>query len=237
VALLALIDDGAVTVEGHLMSAKEGDPRRARVPLETDLLARLQMRRRFETLLSEGAAAEACTGYQRRLESLGYLVSPKAARRINIARFLVAGLLFTVAVTKVALALGRGHPNVGILIVMAIGAALAARAIRPRHRTRRGERALNAVRALLADARARVSKLTARGRGEEIAIVAAAFGFAVLSEADLPSVRALVPPVALTAGSSGSGSSGWFSSGGSSSCGSSCGGGGCGGGCGGCGSS
>jgi uncharacterized protein (TIGR04222 family) len=148
-----------------------------------------------------------------------------ARRTLFLWALLVLGGL---SAMKIAVAIARGHANIQFLIVLTLAFGWVTwRATHPR-RTRAGDLMLADLERLFGDARNRaLVKSGARTDGQELGLLAAVFGVAVLSE-EMPEAKKLFPQ----GSSSSDGSSSCGSSSGSS-CGSSCGGGG---GCGGCGS-
>ena len=142
---------------------------------------------------------------------------------------LVASVAFLglVAILKIAIALGRGRTNVGLLIVaVPIFGYVIYRIANP-FRTLAGEAMLVDLRQLFRALKDRTWwSIGTPSETQELALVAAVFGISALPGRGAVSEKLFRRPEA--ASSSSCGSSG-------SSCGSSCGG-GCGGGCGGCGS-
>jgi uncharacterized protein (TIGR04222 family) len=154
---------------------------------------------------------------------------PDTPRRAVRAALLLsgAGLLATVAVIKIVVALSRGRTNIGFLIIeAAVFCVLVYKATTPL-RTPPGNALLADLRTLFAGLRDRGESLVQGVDTQDFALLMAVFGMGALPPAF--SFDRLFPQAA-TSSSSGSGC------GTSSACGSSCGGGGCGGGCGGCGS-
>jgi uncharacterized membrane protein YgcG len=186
---------------------------------------------------------EACRAYRAELEDLGYLRSRARAELAGAAAIMLALLLALVAVIKIFVALGRGRTNIGFLLISAVVAVVvvAMKAGVPKLAvSSRGELALENVTALLAGAHQQLRSASSTLRGQELAWIAAAYGFSVFNSA--PDNFAFWPALAFTARPNyqhpvmvGGAGNTWTSSG--SSCGSvsSCGGGGssCGGGCGG----
>jgi uncharacterized protein (TIGR04222 family) len=135
-----------------------------------------------------------------------------------IGGVLVLGL---VALVKIALALGRGRPNVGFLVVAAVAFGYLVYRVATPVRTLAGDAMLADLRQLFSAARQRATTPDPRGGTNELALIAAVFGLGGVGE------RLFRNPAhhASDGGTCGSGGS----------CGSGCGG-SCGGGCGGCGS-
>jgi uncharacterized protein (TIGR04222 family) len=259
VALLTLIDEGRVLVKGRDLSlAPDGVKapptlQSRRSPIEQELLAFLASRpgASVDFIVAMGAGRSACEVYQRELENLGYLRERAKVIRMQVGFACVSMLVVVVALIKIQLAVSRGRTNVGFQIFSAVLALLFAFGLGSgigEWTTTRGQRAVDAAAALLAGTRQRLNAASAALRGQELAWIAAAFGFRVFSAA--ADNFAFWPALAFTssppnrpqgrrtaaAGSSGSSCSTFVSScggGGGSSCGggggASCGGGGCGG--------
>jgi uncharacterized protein (TIGR04222 family) len=141
---------------------------------------------------------------------------------------LVASVAFLglVAILKIAIALGRGRTNVGLLIAaVPIFGYVIYRIANP-FRTLAGEAMLADLRQLFRALKDRTWSIGTPGETQELALVAAVFGISALPGRGAVSEKLFRRPETESASSCGSSGS---------SCGSSCGG-GCGGGCGGCGS-
>ena len=193
---------------------------------------------------SARAAGEAIA---QRVEALG-LTLPRAGR--DGAGLLMAapfGILATIGVAKIAVAISRGRFNLlflCLLVAIVVGLIVAAWRFRP-HCTIRGHLALRKLQNENA-ALGSTSRSTFGARdmsGGDLALAFALFGTGVLRGPGLSSLAlALAPPPPVYSssswGSCSSSCNSWSSCStcSSSSCGSGCGGGGGGGGCGGCGS-
>jgi len=153
--------------------------------------------------------------------------SRQAARTVLL--FAGAGLLTAVAGIKILVALSRGRPNIGLLIVEAIVFCVLLYKVTNPLRTPAGSALLADLRTLFAGLEQRGSSLVQGVDAQDFALLMAVFGMGALPPAF--SFDRLFPQAA-NASSSACGSGCGTSCGG----GSSCGGGGCGGGCGGCGS-
>jgi uncharacterized protein (TIGR04222 family) len=152
---------------------------------------------------------------------------PRQAMRA-VLLFVGASILTAVAGIKILLALSRGRPNIGLLIIAAaVFCVLLYKATTPLC-TPAGNALLADLRTLFAGLRERGGSLMQGVDTQDFALLMAVFGMSALPPAF--SFDRLFPQAAKTSSACGSGCG--TSSGG----GSSCGGGGCGGGCGGCGS-
>ncbi len=178
---------------------------------------------------------------RRPLEDAG-LIPDETLRKARWGRLLGAlAALGTLAAVKIALALYRGHTNVGFLLVEAAVFGLIACRLTIRHRTPAGDRALDYLKHTFDAVRQRTKPLD-HPDAQDIAIVAAVFGLAALPAATYANVEDLRPRQD-SGGWAGGGDGGSWSSGGDSGGGDGGsgggdgggGGGGCSGGCGGCG--
>jgi uncharacterized protein (TIGR04222 family) len=253
VALLTLVEEGIVTVDGRTLSlAPEAararfQPKRKLVERELlEFLARTSAT--IDQIVANRVGRVTCGGYRLTLNDLGLV--PRVD--LHLTMLAVGTLLVSVAFIKMVVALSRERTNVAFLLMSAMAAVwLTMRLGRLKAgTTTRGRQVLDSAEALLVRARQRLNEAGAALRGPELAWLAAVFGFYIFERA--PAEFTFWPALAFAPGSrhrspeerktAGSGSSWWSSCGTSvSSCGggggASCGGGGgCGGGgCGGCG--
>jgi uncharacterized protein (TIGR04222 family) len=214
-------------------------PEQAGAPLERAVLSHCAGGTGPRWLANDPAVGEAADALRDGLEAQGLLpdAAVRSARRWRLA-FALTILIGTAAI-KVGVALDRGRTNVGFLLVMAVAASVAARALAAPRRTRRGDAAVQDVRELLSHLRD-----PAGGRvlaTDEALLVAAAFGLAAVPGTEWRELSRTMGAAPATPSGSSCGTSTSCStssasscgSSGASSCGSGCGGGG---GCGGCGS-
>jgi uncharacterized protein (TIGR04222 family) len=186
----------------------------------------------------------ACQPYWRRLHSEHLLMPPEVLRQGRLAQSLAGLLILVLGGYKLAIALSRGHTNVGFLILMAVVSQLVlAVACRPARLTRRGRQYLHRLQLafdrLKLQVRAPLRDLAAAGPAvaapadPSLLLLVGLFGVPALAGTGYDYYPQLLSPPASSSGcSSGTSSSSCSSS--SCSSGSSCGGGG---GCGGCSSS
>ena len=151
--------------------------------------------------------------------------------------FAATAALGALAALKIAVALNRGHSNIGFLLVETVVFGLIACGLTIRHRTPAGDRALEYLKHTFDAVRHRTKPMT-HPAPEDIALVAAVFGLAALPAASYANVEELRPRQD-SGGWAGGGDGGSWSSGdsggGDGGSGGGDGGGGGGGGCGGCG--
>jgi uncharacterized protein (TIGR04222 family) len=232
VATVSLVDRGLLSVDGN--SLKATDPAAARLvrrPIEKAMLARFELAAAADSVFTDPQLEESTDELRRGLERAG-LIPDAATRRARQGRAVLAiGLLGSVAVVKLFVALARGRHNVGFLIGLAVLFAVAAWAVAHRPRTARGDALLADLRTLFGGLKERAATLRSGGATAEAVLLAAVFGLGALPSLEYAYARALYPRMA-SGGSASCGSSCGSSCSSGSSCGSSCGGGG---GCGGCG--
>lgn len=137
------------------------------------------------------------------------------------------GLLWGVAGTKIAVALSRGHHNIGFLVILSILAAVLLGVVTMPQVTAAGRRAQRQLRQLFDGLHRRRHLLSSNKTASELTFLAAVFGMSALPLEFARAMRDLRIDRDQCATSSGFG--------GGSCGGGGCGGGGCGGGCGGCG--
>ncbi len=232
VATVSLIDRGLIKVDGKSLETRnEKDIPLVRRPLEKALLNKFLAGNEASSVFDDGGLDTICHTYEDQLTQLGLLPDANTINARTQRRLIAFAILAGVAAIKIWVAIGRGHYNVGFLIVMAIAACLLANAINPRL-TKKGSALLADLQNLFASLKDRKTNIKPGGATNEVALLAAVFGLSMIPQDVFPYAKTLYPKAA-------SGSS-WYSCssyacGTTSSCGSSCGGGGCGGGCGGCG--
>ena len=229
VAALTLIDRGALSIEGEdTVVAANDATRRVTKATERAIVTRVGRATTMLALLGDKAIAAAVTAEcEPELVRRGLLpddVQKASRKRLWVAS---AGLLGLVAAAKIAVALARGHSNVGFLAGLAVVfAALTAYVTQPRL-TPAGQALVGDLRTLFAGLKDRASSLRPQSGGTDLALLVAVFGVGAALPV-YPETERLFPRVSPSDGGGGSDSSCGSSSGGS------CGGGG--GGCGGCGS-
>lgn len=218
-ACLTLLEEGVVTLGPNdtLRAVAGQQPGRDTSPIQSAVLAQLARSDDASALFRSAAVGSAVEGYAvPPLERAG-LIPDAALREARLKRFLISALaLTTLAAVKIAIALDRGHTNVGLLVIGAIVLTLILWSLTRRPRTPAGERTLAYLRHTFEPVRARAHG-NAHPPVEDVALVAAVFGLQALPHVPYAQVGALQPR---QNGGSGSGGAD---------------GGGCGGGCGGCG--
>jgi uncharacterized protein (TIGR04222 family) len=223
-ATVRLIDRGLLKVVDEIISVVDEQTGDVQNEVERATLEWFRVPRPAISLVQRAASQrflDLVAGYEQRLMELELLRSRKARQTTAASSFAVGAVLLAVAITKIVIALDRGHKNVGLLIVLiAVGMfALFKVAMAMPERTRRGDSVLEDLKKLFS--RLQQPGLLEPGKSSaEVMWTAAVYGIGALA---FPQFENLYPrPQTATTGCG-------------SSCGSSCGGGGCGGGCGGCG--
>jgi uncharacterized protein (TIGR04222 family) len=228
VAVVALIDRGLIKATGAQLKTRDADAvNLVNRPIERAVLRHFLVSRDADSVLIAAEAVNACAAYRKVLEQHQLLASPQIYAQ-RVAPLLVAlAIVFAICGVRIAYAFAEGRRNVGFLIVLAavIGVELII-AYRTRL-TGLGAEKLDDLKRLFARLKDRAATLSAGGKTNEAALVAAVFGLAALPAMSFPFVERLYPRKTKTddSGSSSCGSSSSCSS--DSSCG---GGGGCGGG-------
>ena len=192
VVLVSLVNEGVVRVNDRELSLAPEQPRARRAPtaqrpaIERNLIAALARRpRTVEHVVDSGAGWETCRAYQETLEKVGYLRRRTLVDRLAVVSLGAATLLVLVAAIKLVVAISRGRSNVMFLIVSAAAATWFVVKLGrfATNLTTRGRNALVAVGALLEGARHRLKDASPTLSGQELAWIAAAFGFGYFSQA------------------------------------------------------
>jgi uncharacterized protein (TIGR04222 family) len=227
IASLSLIDRGLLRVldpsskTPTLETTKPQDINLGKTRIERALL------KLFRTPQDAGAAFEdkeckkACETYSEQLGQHRLVRSAEIVQERLLPIGLIALLLAGIAVLKIYIALERGRPNIGLLIVLSIVVVYFLILLIWRHRTGLGDRVLSDLKTLFQSLHMRRDTLRPRMQTAEAALLAAVFGISALP-APFQYARDVFRKSTKNNSSCGS------------SCGSGCGGGG--GGCGGCGS-
>lgn len=171
------------------------------------------------------------------LQELGLLASPATRRRRALLAVVGTALLWSIAGTKISIALSRGHTNIGLLVLLAVVATVMCFAFVPARTTIAGRQMVESLRGLFRRLPERAGQIQPGGATNELPVLAALFGLSAVPQSIFPHRDAVVRRV--TSMGSGGSCSAVASCGTAASCGAgsaSCGGGGGGGGCGGCGS-
>jgi uncharacterized protein (TIGR04222 family) len=233
VAVLTLIDRGALSVDAQMVVAAKDAARRVTKATERAIVTRVAEAARMADLLADEAVTAAVTAEcEPELVRRGLL--PDAGQRASRNRLwlLSAGTLVLVAALKIGVALARGRSNIGFLVLLGFAFLIATAVATHPRRTPAGNALVGDLRTLFGGLKDRASSLRPQSGGTDLALLIAVFGVGAALPV-YPEAQKLFPQSGASHGGGGSDSSCGSSSG--SSCGSSCGGGG--GGCGGCGSS
>ena len=228
VAVLSLIDRKLLEAKGDaLRTVNVNCLKKSQRPLDLAILQRYLTPGKAGELFRDKLILSLADDQERQLENLG-LVPDKAVKARRKVLFLaIAGSLLAVAVTKIHIALDRGHTNIGFLILLAIVSVVVIFKICTPFRTKAGALAVGHAKELFQGLNSRGKSLRLHESTNELILLAAVFGVASLPGA----AGDILKPMKLYRESA-AGSSCGSSCGSGSSCGgggSSCGGGGCGG--------
>lgn len=218
--VLSLVDRGLLVAADDRVTAVDGAQEKVQRPLERRILEAAARGTTGRALLRDPRVREACAALGAHLRAQKMLPSEDQRAHRWLLGIGAIALLWSVALVKIGVALARGRPNVGLLILSTLASALIVAKVLGRRRTALGDAFLADLRALFAGLRAQ--PLRGGGETNEAALLAAVFGFSTVAVGAWAAAGALFPqPPSDRKGSS-------------CSSGASCGG-GCGGGCGGCG--
>jgi uncharacterized protein (TIGR04222 family) len=217
VAILTLLERGVLSVAGNRIDVSKD----VRLSHQASALERAV----FEHYRGNGSGcwflkpeplSDAAAAYAEPALQVAGLMPDRAVHASRKRRLMLAlAALLGLAALKIAVALSRGHTNIGLLIVFAGGFSVLAFALTFRSLTPAGERALKYLTHTFRSTRDHLRANT-HAAVEDVAMVAAVFGFTALAGLRYAQVRDL------------------GSEQGGGSCAGGCGG-GCAGGCGGCG--
>lgn len=234
VAVLSLIDRELLQAKGDTLRSAgvnclNKSPRRLDQAILESYLTPGKAGELFQNPQVLALAAE----YEQQLVDLG-LVPDQTLKTRRLGLFCAVAMpLLAIGVTKMIVAVTRGHTNIGFLILLSIVSMVVIFKVCTPFRTQAGSRAVGHVKELFRGLNSRGKSLRLHAPTNELVLLAAVFGVTALPE----SVVGILKPMKLYRDTA-AGSSCGSSCGGTSSCGGGggCGGGGCGGGCGGCGS-
>lgn len=225
VAAFSLLDRGLLRLDqGMLHTRSVAELEFARRPIERALLTRFKAPGAADGIAGDALLVRHCDGYHAELEKRRMLPDEQQRAARSRMLWIAIGVLWLVALARIAQAVIGGRSNIWFLVGLAVLAAVVAALVVRTRRTRLGERVLDDLRRLFGGLRRRRAQLAPGGASNEAALLVAVFGLAALPPAFADVRSALAPPTSGDGGSSGSDSSS-----GSSGCG------GGGGGCGGCG--
>jgi uncharacterized protein (TIGR04222 family) len=229
VAALSLLDRGLIVAAGTQLKVVDASAvRKVRRTLDRAILQRLAEPASAAELYGTGEVQRAADMLGDSLRNLG-LLPGQQTRTVRVLLFL-GGLAVMWGVFVVRLGRwvehGRAHP-IGFLIVLTLAAPFVLSVATFPRKTVLGSWALKQLGQMFSGLRARRDNLAANGATNEVALLAAIFGFSALPLAMAAHARSTARPRPASSGcGSGTSCSGSSCSGGSGSCG---GGGGCGG--------
>jgi uncharacterized protein (TIGR04222 family) len=240
VSVVSMTERDLVETLGGRLFLKDPEARqKVRRPLDKAVLSRLDMAgagpnrdltggRTLGELSQDGVVCSECRAIEAQLMADGYLPDTTCIRNRHLLAWSTTAVLWLLGLTKLLVALERGHHNVGFLVLLLTATPIVMHfLIRPR-RTASGDEALARAQDWYSRLRDNRASLQVGGSSGELTCLAAVYGLTMLP----PAMAALLPPIPRPAGLGSSGGDFGTSDGGGSSCSSgssSCGGGGCGG--------
>lgn len=230
VAVVALVDRGALAPDGDGRVAITDDGRRlqSNAALERALLQTCRADVQLAAALPRDAGVQrTASAIEDGLRRQGLLWSPALARQRARLCWAAAAVLLAVSALRIVQTLAAGNANLGFLIGLTVLALIGVWVLAQGRLTAAGLKQLNDLQALLRDLRQRAGTLQPGTSSRDVALLAGAFGLAVLPAAAFAFAGQLYPQPASGGGSIGDSSSSSSSDGGGSS---GCGGSGCGGG-------
>ena len=229
VVVMSLIDRKLLTVDGEKLAADKGTLLQVRRPIEREVLRKFTVPGPALEIFASDRAREAATALDQDLRQLRLLPNARDVTRRRLAGTLAVAVLWIVAAEKIALAIERGHHNIGFLIALALLAAIVVIAALARRRTTIGQRFMSDLRELFGGLQGRAAQIPAGGATNELALLMGVFGLGVMTGESADLASRLFPRTTGAGVSSGSSGCGSSCGSGGSSCGGGCGGGGCGG--------
>jgi uncharacterized protein (TIGR04222 family) len=227
-AVFSLVDRGFLLVRGsHLRTTGHDAASKVRKPLEKAILKTFLKEGEVSSLFSDPHVIEQAESFGDQLKIRRLL--PDEGQVSYRRKLFLTGmvLLWTVAGTKIYVALSRGHRNILFLILLGAVFTIVLRRVVSPHRTYAGHKEYQNLKSMYSGLYEGRQSLHLHGATNDLILLAALFGMTALPAA----AAAMVQPLKMRAVGDSIGSSGCGSG---SSDGGSCGG-GCGGGCGGCG--
>lgn len=227
VAVVSLVDRGLLEESnGDLLARGEDAGEFARRPIEKAILKCFSTARKPAHAAIDARVKAACLGYETELQKHRLLAGAETYRQRFTAFAAIAAAMIGISVWRIAYALAHGRSNIWFLVILTIICTIALYAAYRKRITGMGEAALERLKILFASLKRRAAEIRPGGENQDVALLAALYGLAILPEANFPFIERLYPkPV-----KGGSGGDGGSSSDGGGGC-----SGGCGGGCGGCG--
>lgn len=230
VAVVALIDRGALASDGDGRVALTDDGRRelSNIELERALLQACRGGAALASALpGDPGVLRSTQALEDGLKRQGLLWSPTRDRQRLRLCWAAAAVLLAVSGARVAQTLAAGNSNLGFLLLLTAVALIGCWVMSQGRLTAAGLKQLTHLQGLLGDLRGRAGKLQPGRSSRDVALLAGAFGLAVLPAAAFAFARDVYPPAAGGGADSGSGGSGGDGGDGGSGCGGSgCGGGG-----------
>jgi uncharacterized protein (TIGR04222 family) len=229
VATLTLVDRGVLAIAGDTVRVEQSDAsRRVTRPTERAIVLAAGRGTKAADLLNDARVTTAATTEcEPGLVRQGLIPNADQAAARRRLWLMAGGALAIVAGVKIAIAMSRGHSNIGYLVTLAVIFVVVTFLVTHPRRTPAGNVLVADLETLFGGLKDRAGSLQPQQGGSDFALLAAVFGVGAALPIH-PEATKLFPRT------TGSGGSSYGDSSGGSSGASSCGGGG--GGCGGCGS-
>jgi uncharacterized protein (TIGR04222 family) len=230
VAVVSLLERGLLNaVNEKLLSQDANGAAKVRRPMDKAILSKYAEAKPAQELCTDTIARAEADAVGVPLKRMKLIPGPGEYFSRAILLLASIGLLDSIAVIKICIALSRSHTNIAFLVVLALLAPVCLCLVTIRHRTSLGDRTYRLLASTFQPLKDRRTSLELNQTNSELTFLVAVFGITALPDTYCSMMRALKihPP-----GQAGSSSGGCGSACGG---GGGCGGGGCGGGCGGCG--
>lgn len=229
VVMISLIDRGLLKASGEQVKAERKAKDIVQRPVEKAVVAFFSTSRDVKDLFRDSEVSRASDAYRHQLADEGLLTDRGVVLKRAPMVLASVGLLVGLSARKIAVAISRGHYNIGLLVMLTVLFVIWSAAQWSVRRTGAGNLLMDRLEGRFKNLKVLAAGLRPGGRTNEVAFLAAIFGVAALPDDYFPYVKKFFPQASAAWGNAGGcGSAGCGSAG--------CGGGGCGGGgCGGCG--
>lgn len=216
VAAVALMDRKLLTANGRMLSAEPGAEEKVDNPVELAVLQLYREPRKADAMDANATAASVFEGYRAEFQREGLLANARIFGLRLIPFCVCALLVIGVGALKLFIALSEGRHNVGYLILMMLVFPLLSLMMFRKRGTRAGAAMVSDLETVFRELRGRADALPPGTASSELAMLAAVFGIAAISETRFPAIYALQPEPSTNNSSSWNNNS-WSSSSSSSS--------------------
>src|SRR5260221_8612976 len=198
VATVSLIDRGLLKVSGSkITSVASNAANGVRSSLEQQLLKLCQAPKEAASVHSEHCFDSDMDRYEAELVQLGLMPTGSLKTERAQRLVLVLAILWGVAITKIILALERGHTNIQLLVILAIVFGVIGYKITHPRQTGRGKTLLADLGARFGSLKDRLATFHPGSNPNELALLAAVYGVCAI-----PHAKTLYPPAGESCGSS-----------------------------------